>query len=54
MTDGEVLGAMELGPPDWPIGSTIYMGDEPNLRVVDTLPSDDPELVTILVVEADS
>jgi hypothetical protein len=28
---------MELGRPDWPIGSLIFRGDEPNLRVVDLL-----------------
>jgi hypothetical protein len=37
--------------PDWPIGSVIYRGDEPNLRVVDFVESDDPEKFHILVVE---
>ena len=33
--DGDTLGAVELGRPDWPDGSIIYRGgDEPNLRVV--------------------
>jgi hypothetical protein len=52
-TDGDVLGARELGRPDWPPGSVIYTGpDEPNLRVVDVMPSDDAERhFTVLVVE---
>jgi hypothetical protein len=50
--DGEVLGPVELGRPDWPIGSVIYTGrGEPNLRVVDRLYSDDPEEFTALMVE---
>lgn len=52
--DGESLGAVELGRPDWPIGSVIYTApDEPNLRVVDHLeaPDDDPEMFACLVVE---
>ena len=51
-TDGETLGAVHLGPPDWPPGSVIYRGAEPNLRVVDVIPSEDAEMFTILVVEA--
>lgn len=32
--DGDALGPMELGRPDWPAGSVIYTGPgEPNLRV---------------------
>jgi hypothetical protein len=50
-----VLGARELGRPDWPPGSVIHTGpDEANLRVVDVLAteSDDPEMhFTVLVVE---
>jgi hypothetical protein len=35
-TDGRELGPMELGRPDWPVGSVIYQGGpKPNLRVVD-------------------
>jgi hypothetical protein len=34
-TDGEQLGQVELGRPDWPPGSVIYRGDGPNLRVVE-------------------
>ena len=50
--DGETLGAIELGRPDWPPGSVIYRGgDEPNLRVVDVLAGDDPEKFDVLVVE---
>src|SRR4051794_27857788 len=54
---GDVLGARELGRPDWPPGSVIYPGpDEPNLRVVRILERDDergedPEWFTVLVVE---
>jgi hypothetical protein len=54
-TDGEALGARELGRPDWPPGSVIYTGpDEPNLCVVRELDTenDDPEMhFTVLVVE---
>ena len=50
--DGEALGPVELAPPDWPPGSIIYRGSSrPNLRVVDRLPADDPEMFPILVVE---
>jgi hypothetical protein len=51
--DGESLGPVELGRPDWPIGSIIYTGrDEPNLRVIDRLDNDDdPEAFACLVVE---
>ena len=31
-TDGDALGTVELGRPDWPDGAIIYRGDEPNLR----------------------
>jgi hypothetical protein len=38
-TDGDVLGARELGRPDWPPGSVIYTGpNDPNLRVVNVIP----------------
>ena len=48
-TDGLDLGAMRLGPPDWPVGSVIYQGGpEPNLRVVDRRDSDGG---VVLVVE---
>ena len=50
-----MLGARELGRPDWPPGSVIHTGpDEPNLRVVremDTGHDDDPEWFAVLVVE---
>jgi hypothetical protein len=43
-TDGVVLGARELDRPDWPAGSVIYTGpDEPNLRVVDVLATEDDD-----------
>ena len=52
LSDGEALGAVELGRPDWPPGSVIYRGgDESNLRVLDVIPSDDPEMFDVLVVE---
>ena len=50
-TEGVALGAREVGPPDWPPGSVIQRGAEPNLRVVDYLLSDDPEDFAILVKE---
>jgi hypothetical protein len=28
--DGEALGTIELGRPDWPDGSITYRGDKPN------------------------
>jgi hypothetical protein len=31
--DGVTFGAVQVRRPDWPIGSVIYRGDEPNLRV---------------------
>jgi hypothetical protein len=41
-----------LNRHDWPPGSVVYRGSsEPNLCVVDVLPSDDPEKFAILVVE---
>ena len=42
-TDGDALGTIELGRPDWPDGAIIYRGDEPNLRVVGRLATDDSE-----------
>ena len=43
--DGEPLRPVELARPDRPDGSIIYRGrDEPNLRVVDRLAGDDPEV----------
>jgi hypothetical protein len=41
--DGESLGPVELGRPDWPDGSIIYRGDQENLRVVGFLPAEDTE-----------
>ena len=50
--DGVSLGAFHLSGHDWPPGSIIYRGaEEPNLRVAEVLPSDDPEKFAILVVE---
>lgn len=52
--DGTAFGAIELGRPDWPIGSVIHMGDkELDLRVVARLDDGDPdpEKFAILVVE---
>ena len=50
-SDGQALGPIEVARPDWPVGSVIYRGGQPNLRVVDVIPADDPEQFTILVVE---
>jgi hypothetical protein len=49
--DGEPLGAFRLNGYEWPPGSIIYRGSEPDLRVVDVLPSDDPEKFANLLVE---
>jgi hypothetical protein len=49
--DGESLGRIEPGRPDWPVGSIIYRGDQPNLRVVGHLEPDGKELDGVLVVE---
>ena len=55
--DGDALGARELSRPDWRPGSVIYTGpDEPNLRVIRVLETDDerdddPEWFQVLVVE---
>jgi len=51
--DGESLGAAELLGQGWRAGMTIYRGGDgvPNLRVVDVLEADDPEVFGILVVE---
>ncbi len=43
MTDGEILGPIELGRPDWPDGSIMYRGGEPNLRVVRRVEADDDD-----------
>jgi hypothetical protein len=49
--DGDELGAVHLGRPDWPPGSVIYRGgDQPDLRVVDVIVLDDPEVFDVLVV----
>jgi len=51
-TDGEALGAVHLGRPEWPPGSVIYRGgDEPNLRVLEVVVLDDPAVLDVLVVE---
>ena len=39
-TDGDALGTIELGRPDWPDGAIIYRGEKPNLRVVGQLATD--------------
>ena len=49
--DGESLGSTELLGLDWQAGDIIYRGSQPNLRVVDVLPSDDPERFAVLMVE---
>jgi hypothetical protein len=50
--DGDELGAVELARPDWAPASIIYRGrDEPNLRVVEVVVLDDPEVLDVLVVE---
>ena len=50
--DGDALGTIELGRPDWPDEAIIYRGDEPNLRVVGRVATDDSEHgFDVLVVE---
>ena len=50
--DGDALGPVELSRPDWPDGSIIFRGDEPNLRVVGRIDADDTEhQFDVLVVE---
>jgi hypothetical protein len=50
--DGDSPGPVRLNGHDWPPGPVIYRGsNEPNLRVVEVLPSDDPEKFAILVVK---
>src|SRR4029079_14712188 len=39
--DGEDLGTVSLGRPDWPEGSILYRGNGPNLRVVRLVEGDD-------------
>ena len=52
-TDGDTLGTVELGRPDWPDGAVVYRGGEPNLRVVGRIEADDSEQqFDVLVVEA--
>ena len=51
-SDGDALGTIELGRPDWPEGAIIYRGDEPNLRVVGRVAAEDSEHgFDVLVVE---
>ena len=38
-TDGDALGTVELGRPDWPDGAIIYRAEKPNLST-DDLPLD--------------
>jgi hypothetical protein len=50
--DGDSLGSAELNGQNLAVGDTIYRGSlEPNLRVVDVLPSADTQRAAILVVE---
>ena len=50
--DGDALGTVELGRPDWPDGTIIYGGEKPNLRVVGRLATDDSEHgFDVLVIE---
>jgi hypothetical protein len=49
--DGVALGPVELDRAEWSPGNVVQRSGEPNLRVVDVLPSDDPELLAVLVVD---
>jgi hypothetical protein len=52
LSDGDTLGSVELGRPDWPPGSVTYGGGgERDLRVVGQIREDDPERFDVLVVE---
>jgi hypothetical protein len=49
--DGGQLGNVELGRPDWPVGSVVYRGDAPNLRVLEWREATDADADAILVDE---
>jgi hypothetical protein len=49
--DGEQLGQVTLGRPDWPEGSIIHRGDKPSLRVVGRINKDVPDNLDVLMVE---
>jgi hypothetical protein len=49
--DSEPLDQVELVRPDWPVGSVVYRGDAPNLRVLEWREATDAETDAILVVE---
>jgi hypothetical protein len=51
LEDATALGSTELLRMDWLPGDLIYRGGDSNLRVVDVLPSDDPERFAVLMVE---
>ncbi len=51
-TDGDAVGTVELGQPDRPDRAIIYRSDEPNLRVVGLVRTDDSERgFDVLVVD---
>ena len=50
--DGEDLGTVSLGRPDWPEGTILYRGNAPNLRVVRRVEAKDDRHLDVLVVEA--
>jgi hypothetical protein len=56
--EGVSLGLVELAPGQWRPGNLIAAGTVPDhaetLRVVDVLEADDPEGLTVLVVEGAS
>ena len=49
--DGEHLGQVRLGRPDWRTGSVIFCSGRPALRVLASSDNTDPEATAILVVE---
>ena len=53
MDDGDAIGPIELdGRADaWPNGRIIERAGEPDLRVVGYLDANDPEKLSVLVVE---
>jgi hypothetical protein len=49
--DGDTLGTIDLGRPDWPDGSIIWRPKEGNLRVLGHRTQDGDESIEVLVVE---
>lgn len=54
---GEALGPFEIKhdggstADSWPIGTLIFRGEHGYLRIIDSIPAENPEELTVLVVE---